>query len=170
MEWTDEFKKTLIDTANNLKGPAKRKFMAGIANAQGWGGVSKVNRELGWNRGTVAKGRKELASGVDIIDNFSARGRKKAEEHFPSLLDDIREIVDSQSQTDPSFKTTRLYRRVTVAEVRRQLIEKKGYDPETLPAERTLCQKLDDLGYKLARVQKCKPKKRSPRLMPSSRS
>ena len=46
----------------------------------------------------------------------------------PTLLDDIRAIVDSQSQTDPQFRTTRLYTRLSAAEVRRQL-----HRPERLP-------------------------------------
>ena len=33
---------------------------------------------------------RELESGVPIADNFSARGRKKAEEKLPNLLTDIR--------------------------------------------------------------------------------
>ena len=36
---------------------------------------------------------------------------------------DLREIVKPQSQIDPSFKTERLYTRLSAAEVRRQLIE-----------------------------------------------
>jgi hypothetical protein len=170
MEWNEQTKQTLREAARQLMGPARRKFMAGIAKSFGWGGISKVQRELGWNRRTVAKGMKELETGVDIIDNFAARGRKKAEEHLFNLLDDIRDIVDSQSQTDPRFQSNRLYRRITAPEVRRQLIERKGYDPETVPAVRTLCEKLTTLGYKPAKVQKCKPQKRFPRRTPSSKS
>jgi len=42
---------------------------------------------------------KELDSGVPIEDQFSARGRKKAEEQLPTLLIDISAIADGQSQT-----------------------------------------------------------------------
>ena len=47
------------------------------------------------------------------------RARKKAEDHLPQLLPDIRAIVDSQSQADPQFRTRRLYTRLTAGEVRR---------------------------------------------------
>jgi len=64
---------------------------------------------------------------VAIEDNFKARGRKKAEEHLPNLLQDIVAIVDGWSQTDPTFRTTRLYTRITAREVRQQLLAQKGY-------------------------------------------
>jgi hypothetical protein len=96
---------------------------------------------------------------VRIVDNFSARGRKPAEAHLPRLLDDICAIVDSQSQTDPTFRTTRLYTRLSAAEVRRQLIAQKGYRDEDLPCEATISAKLNKLGYRLRQVQKSRPKK-----------
>jgi len=32
------------------------------------------------------------------------RGRKRAEQHLPKLLDDLKAIVEPHSQTDPTFK------------------------------------------------------------------
>ena len=43
------------------------------------------------------------------VDNFSARDRKRVEEPWPWVEQDLREIVKPQSQIDPSFKTERLY-------------------------------------------------------------
>jgi len=74
-------------------------------------------------------------------------------------LADIRDVVDSQSQTDARFRTNRLYTRMSVAEVRRQLKEKKGYKDEELPSEETLRCKLNMLGYHPVRVQKTQVKK-----------
>jgi hypothetical protein len=45
----------------------------------------------------------------------------------------IQAIVDSQSQADPQFRTSRLYTRLTAAEVRRQLIAHHGYADAALP-------------------------------------
>jgi DDE family transposase len=87
---------------------------------------------------------------------------------LPRLLDDIKALVDGQSQTDPSFRSTRLYTRLTAAEVRRQLIAQKGYTDAELPTERTISTKLRDLGYHPTKVAKTQPQKRSPRPMPSS--
>ena len=77
---------------------------------------------MGWNRGTIRKGMHELKSGLQCVDALSFRGRKKIEDHLPHLLEDIKEIVDPQSQTDPTFKTTKLYSRLSAKEVRKQLL------------------------------------------------
>lgn len=96
--------------------------MARIVKALGPRGQLRAARELGWGRLTIRKGLRELDSGVACVDAFSLRGRKRAEDHRPNLLNDIRTIVDSQSQSDPQFRAQRLYTRLTAAEVRRQLI------------------------------------------------
>ncbi|WP_338422763.1 hypothetical protein [Aphanizomenon flos-aquae] len=130
---TDSLKKLFKQTETQLKGAAKRSFIASIVQELGMGGQRLAESELGWNRGTIRKGMKELNSGLTCIDNHSGKGRYKAEEHLPNLLEDIICLVDSQSQTDPSFKSQRLYTRITAREVRKQLIEKYGYDDEVLP-------------------------------------
>lgn len=157
----DDLKQTYIKTAQALKGSERRQFMARIAKHLGHGGQSYAAREFHWGRNTIAKGMRELESGVPIVDNFSARGRKKAEEKLPHLLDDIRAIVDGQSQTDPTFQSTRLYTRLSAAEVRRQLTVQKGYTDEELPTEETIRVKLNQMGYKLRAVQKSRPQKNS---------
>lgn len=101
------------------------------------------------------------------MDGFKLRGRKRSEEHLPNLLGDITSIGDGQSQTDPQFRTTRLYTRLTATEVRRQLIAKFGYTDEELPTAETIGTKLNLLGYYPKKVAKSQPQKNSPRPMPS---
>jgi hypothetical protein len=161
MELSNELKVTYSETAKALKGSDRRVFMARIVQALGRGGQSRAARELGWCRDTIRKGMRELASGQRVVDNFSARGRKKAEEKLPNLLVDIRSIVDGQSQTDPTFQSARLYTRLSAAEVRGQLIQQKGYTNEELPTEETIRVKLKQLGYTLRAVQKTRPQKNS---------
>lgn len=108
----------------------------------------------------MRKGIHELNSGVRCIDACDQRGRKRAEEYLPHLPGDIKEIVDGQSQTDPQFRTQRLYRRMTAARVRRQLIEQKGYREDVLPQVETIGKKLNALGYYPKKVAKSRPKKR----------
>lgn len=43
-----------------------------------------------------------------IVLSNSLRRRKRAEQHLPQLLPDIKAIVDGQSQADPDFRSTRL--------------------------------------------------------------
>jgi len=158
----------LSETAETLKGSARRVFMARAVRNLGAGGQRRAARELGWNRATVRKGRHELDSGIICVDGFALRARKKAEDHLPHLLTDSRAIVDGQSQTDPQFRTRRLYTRLTAGEVRRQLIAQKGYTDAELPCERTIATKLNRLGYTLTKVAKTQPPKKSPRPTPSS--
>src|SRR5215207_8132220 len=113
MELTDSLKTMLIETARSLKGSARRLFMARTVKELGPGGQQLAARELGWGRMTIRKGRRELDSGLLCLDAFALRGRKRAEDHLPRLLTDIKAIVDSQSQTDPQFRTQRLYTRLT---------------------------------------------------------
>jgi hypothetical protein len=162
MKLTETLKAVFVETVETLTGPTRRMFMARVVNMLGRGGAQQAEKELGWNRGTIRKGQHEVASGLTCLDAFSWRGRKRAEAHLPNLLDDLRAIVDSQSQTDPSFKSMRLYTRLSAAEVRQQLILQKGYTDEELPTPRTLSTKLNQLGYPLRKVAKSKPKKKLP--------
>ena len=168
MELTDAHKALFIAAARALTGSARRVFMARTVAEFGPGGQRRAERELGWDRGTLRKGARELASGFAIVDAFALRGRKPAEAHLPDLLTDIAAIVDGQSQADPSFRTTRLYTRLTAAEVRRRLIAEKGYTDTALPCVQTIGTKLNALGYHPQRVAKSKPQKRSPKPTPSS--
>lgn len=161
MELTDSLKALFVDTARSLQGSARRIFMARTVKELGPGGQRRAERELGWNRGTLRNGMHEVASGFRCLDAFTARGRKRAEHHLPHLLADIKALVDSQSQTDPQFRTTRLYTRVSAAEVRRQLIALKGYTEATLPTVQTITTKLNDLGYFPKKVAKSQPQKNS---------
>ncbi|MBE1556564.1 ISAzo13 family transposase [Sporosarcina limicola] len=152
-------KAIFIETIHKLKGSDKRKALAKIAKSLGKGGQSTVAKEFNVSRNTIRKGRFEL-KGISIADAFNARGRKGVEVKLPNLLEDITDIIDTQSQTDPDFGTTRLFTRVTVKEVRKQLIGQKGYTDEELPVTQTLNNKINKLGYRLQKVQKAKPLKK----------
>ena len=162
MKLTEHAKSLYIETAKKLKGTDRRQFMASVVKGLGIGGQMLAERELGWNRRTIRKGMKELKSGEPIIDGFKRSGRKRVETKLPNLLKDIKSLVDPHSQTDPSFKSTRLYTRMTANEVRRQLIEQFGYSDEELPTGETIRRRLNDLGYTLKRVLKTKPLKKIP--------
>ncbi len=64
-ELSEQLKATYQDAANHLKGSARRKFMVGIVESLGRGGLSYCARELGWDAKTMRKGRQELESGID---------------------------------------------------------------------------------------------------------
>ena len=159
--FTEDATEALQFAAEQLKGSARRMFMAKIVNALGSGGQRWAERELGWNRGTIHQGQDEIEHGPRP-NNFSARGRKKAEDHLPNLLEDIRATVEPTSQADPTFKTTQLYTPLTAQEVRRRLIDEKGYADEALPTRRTISTKLNALDFRPQTVAKSKPIKKIP--------
>ena len=168
MELTDSLKTLFIETATSLKGSARRLFMARTVKQLGPGGQRQAERELGWNRITIRKGMHELDRGFICLDAFSARGRKRAEVHLPHLLDDLRDIVDGQSQNDPHFRSKRLYTRLSATEGRRQLMAQKGYQDTQLPTPQTMTAKLNEMGYFPKKVAKSKPQKNCHKPTPSS--
>src|SRR5215475_11464569 len=109
MELTDSLKSLFIETAQSLKGSARRLFMARTVKELGSGGQRRAERELGWGRMTIRKGTHELESGFICLYAFSARGRKRVEAHLPILLRDIRAIVDSLCHADPQSSTNHTY-------------------------------------------------------------
>jgi hypothetical protein len=161
-----ELTPVLVDTAKALKGSQRRLFMAKTVAAMGRGGQLWAEAHLGWNRETIRKGMHEFRSGMTCVDAFHCR-RKPVEEHLPRLLDDIRSIADGQSQADPKFQTNRLFTRISAVEVRRQLIATKGYTDAELPTPQTINKKLNLLGFRLTKVAKSRPQKKSSRPTPS---
>lgn len=158
---TPEMKSFLNKTRAGLKGTERRQFMAHVVSLMGRGGQRRAQEELGWERGTIRKGMKELKTGIICVDNFSGRGRKPSEFKFLSLLEDIKSIIEPICQTDPTFKSTQLYSPITAKEVHNRLVEFKGYSADEIPSVITINRKMNQLGYRLKKIAKCKPKKNS---------
>ena len=157
LELTSEVKNTIQKAFKLLKGASRRFFMASVVLQLDKGGQRLAEQELGWNRDLIRKGLRELKSGMTCVDNFSSRGRKQWEDLQPVLATDIMAIVDSHCETDPTFRTTRLYRRLTAKEVRRQLLEDKGYRVDQIPGERSMRDVLSRMGFHPRKVVKSKP-------------
>ena len=168
MDLTAAVKGLRQEAARALKGSARRRFLARTVRELGPGGQRRAARELGWSRVTVRKGQRELASGMTCVDAFALRGRKRAEAHLPHLLADLEASGGGQSQADPTCRTTRLYPRLTAAEVRRQRIAQHGYRDAALPCVQTIGAKLNALGYHPQTVAKTQPQKSSPQPPPAS--
>jgi len=152
----------LKDAFEKLKDHEKRAAMARVVEEFGYGGQSFVAKEFNTSRDTLRKGMHEIRSGIYCEDAFNMRGRKKTEERLPKLTQDIKDIAEPQCQTDPQFQSARLYTRLTICEIRKQLIEQKGYQNCELPTNQTLNTIVNNLGYLLKIVQKTKPLKKLP--------
>jgi hypothetical protein len=161
MEGTIERIDALICSgARRLTGCQRRLFVAEVATELCGGSARQAERRFGWGRATVQKGLHESCSGLRCLENFAARGRLRSEEKNPQLAEDIRAIVEPHTQADPELKSSRRYTNLSAAEVREALIA-KGYSKEELPSERTMRDILNRMNYRLKRIQKGKPLKKT---------
>jgi transposase len=160
MDITPEVRDLLVATAARYPyGPARRRFLADCLTRLRLS-QRQAAELFGCGRDTLRKALHEQRTGLTCLDATSRRGRKPAEYHLPHLLQDIQALVADHVQTDPTFRSTRLYCRLTAKEVQRQLVQRKGYDPRTVPSIQTLTVKLNALGYRLRKVAKCRPQKK----------
>ena len=159
MNLTPEVCDFIRQTARSFKsGAPRRAYMAQTLETFDLS-QRQAQRLLGWGRDTLRKAQQERRTGIRCADAFSARGRKPAEVHLPRLLCDIKDIVKDHVQADPTLQTPRLYCRLSAARVRQQLIDRHGYTHEQLPSIETITNKLNELGFRLRKVAKCRPKK-----------
>jgi len=73
----------------------KRIYAGGLAKKYGYGGISKVHRELGLDYKTIRRGIKELEQEPMVgRTRKKGGGRKKEEEKLPSLGDEIEDLIE----------------------------------------------------------------------------
>ena len=155
------YESLLQQGANRLKGYERRLFMAEVT-VKLWNGNPRIAEcRFGWGRETVAKGLHELRQGVRCLENFSARGRPRLEDKTPQLAQDIRAIVEPHTQADPELKSDRCYSNLSAAEVL-EALQQKGYAKQNLPSQRTMRDILNRMNYRLKRIRKGKPLKKTP--------
>lgn len=147
--------------AERLKGHQRRLFLAEVTLELCDGNARQAERRFGWGRETVDKGMHELRQGIRCLENFAARGCPRWEDRVPQRALDIRELVEPHTQADPELKSSRRYTNWSAAEVLAALRTRKGYAAEDLPSERTMRDILNRMGYRLKRIQKGKPLKKT---------
>ncbi len=156
---TESVRETIKSAARKLTGFLRRQFQAETAVRYCRSNPREAERTFGWGRESVHKGLNELRTGMRCVDNFQARGRHKTEDQQPELVEEIREFVEPESQADPKFQTPVAYTRMTAKAVRERLLAKEPGGKRHVPAERTVYDILNRLGYRLRRVRKSKPQK-----------
>ena len=154
---TDPTDDLLRLAARTLTGHRRRAFQAEVARRLCDGSPRVAERRFGWGRGTVDAGLHELASGIRCVEDFAARGRVPIEQANPQLAADIRDLVEPRTQADPELKSERVYLNLSAREVCGRLRTAKGYADAAVPSERTMRDILNRLGYRLRRIRKAKP-------------
>lgn len=153
----DPYDELLRVGAERLSGHQRRLFQAQVCLALCDGSPRQAERRFGWGRQTVQKGLHEWRTGVRCLENFPARGSRRSEERDPQLAADIRAVVEPHTYADPELKSERRYSNLTAAEVLTALQTTQGYRAEDLPSARTMRDILNRMNYRLKRVQKGKP-------------
>lgn len=162
MDGLVESYETLIrGAAGRLAGHQRRLFQAEVALKLCDGNARRAERRFGRGRATVGKGIHELRQGIRCVEGFAARGRPRREDKDLRLAQDIRSIVEPHTQADPTLKSERRYTNLSAAEVLQALQAEKGHDAKDLPKERSMRQILNRMNYRLKRIGKAKPLKKT---------
>jgi hypothetical protein len=164
---TEATVETIRSAAKLLTGHRRRRFQAEVALRYCGGSARKAETTFGWGRDAVRTGLGELRTGIRCLDSYHLTGRKKTEELCPGIEEHTRRLVEPQSQADPKFQTTSAFTRVTARAVREALRSRPELK-DSVPGRQTVGRMLNRLGYRLRRVQKARPEKKSPRPTPSS--
>jgi Rhodopirellula transposase DDE domain len=147
--------------AQRLEGHERRLFQAEVATRLCGGNPRQAEERFGWGRDTVRKGLREASGGIRCVEHFAAKGKKRREEADPALAQDIRAIVEPHTQADPELKSQRRYTNLSAKEVLEALRAGKGYEADGLPGERSMRQILNRMNYRLKRIQKARPLKKT---------
>lgn len=167
-EVTESVKATIQSAARKLTGYRRRQFQAEVVVKYCQGSPRRAEHFFGWGRVAVHTGLNERRTGIRCMDDYSSRGRPKTEERNPILVQEIHALADPHSQADPKFQTPLAFTRVTAKAVQKQLAANAAGMGRPVPAERTVHDILNRLGYRLRRVRKTMPQKKSPQPTPSS--
>ncbi len=114
---------------------------------------------FGWSRSAVEVGINEFQTGISCVNNISTRLKPKTEEKNPKLLAEIHAIMEPQSESESSLRTTLLYTNMTAKAVYDALVV-KGWSAESLPTVRTISNILSRQDYRLRTVAKTKVQKK----------
>jgi hypothetical protein len=152
----------LKSAAAQLKGTQRRQFLGEVCLKLCDGSARRAEQRFGWGRETIAKGLRERSADPADAETFKSknRGKQRSEDADPQLAIDIRLIVEPHTHSDPELKTDRAYTNLSAKEVRQALLD-RGYREDQVPSERTMRDILNRMNYRLKRIQKGKPLKKT---------
>lgn len=153
-----EMVKLISNLVDLIPWPARRSAMGEVTLSLLNGKHRVAESVFGWNRSAVKVGIKEFQTGILCVNDISARVKPKTEEKNPKLLAEIHAIMELQSESESSLRTTLLYTDITAKAVYDTLVE-NGWTAETLPTVRTISNILNRQDYRLRTVAKTKVQK-----------
>lgn len=120
--------------------------------------IRKLSKILGVSRKLI-KQVLNLFSSSQIIETskLETRGRKKVEDNFPEIINQIQEICNNYEHVDKSLKDKIVYINITLSGIKNKLKNDYHYNDKECPCENTIRRILiKKLGYKLTKVKKNK--------------
>ncbi|CDN13107.1 hypothetical protein RintRC_1809 [Richelia intracellularis] len=125
---------------------------------------------FGWGRENIELGLGKKRTGIICVGLQSAFSTaKRWHEKQPLVALSLGQIAESDSQQDPTFKTSLSYTRLTATSALEK-VKEQGFTQEQLPCASTMAQVLNQMGYGLRKVVKAKPPKKLHKRMISSRT
>lgn len=151
----EKFYKNCIENIKKVNNKLeKAKMIKALICDLGGKGITIIANLLGMAFNTV---KAYYLSDFDNIQlNLEFRGRKKIEDKFPKIKNQIKDILNDYEYTDSHFKTEKLFVDLSLQNLRNELIKRYGYTEETCPCKSTLLRLLNELGYKIQKVKKTK--------------
>lgn len=150
----------LVLAAKQLHGSTRRAFLGQVCQKLCGGNTRKAENRFGWGRETIALGIAEQNPSFTTPEKIENRGQRRSEVRNPQLAIDIQLIVEPHTHADPELKTDRMYANLSAKEVLQELKD-RGYSDAMLPKVRTIRDILDRMNYRLKRIQKGKPLKKT---------
>ena len=147
--------------ASKMTGATRRAFQAEMTLKYCHGSARLAETIMGWSREAVAVGLAEHRTGIICVGAHAAfSGRKRWEEQYPEAAEALRQLAEAHAQQDPTFRTTLASTRLTAAAAR-EALQAHGVAEEHLPSPSTMAEVLNRMGYRLRKVLKAKPQKKS---------
>lgn len=154
--------------ASKMLGVKRRAFQAEMTVKYCAGSPRQAEVLFGWNRDAVELGLHERRTGIVCLNVHSAvAGDKRWEHKHPEVAEALWALAEEHCQQDPTFRSVMSFTRLSAKEALEQL-RARGFAEEVLPSPSTMADVLNRNGYRLRRVVKAKPQKKSRKPMPSS--
>lgn len=159
-ERIEKWYKNQIENIKNEKNrEAKIKQIGALVCDLGSRSINAVAKAIGSCWRYVKKCYLLVKEKLPIKTNKHKCGRKTLIEIYPELKEDIQKIIEDNLSVDPRFKSEKQYVKLSIREIKKQLIETGKYEEKSF-ANSSLNHLVNGMGYGLKKVQKIKPLKK----------
>ena len=152
--------KNLIKTIKNMSNKEQKlKMIGSLALDIGNRCISALSKIFELARSTIRKAIDIFKGIITYKPKVETRGRKNLTTKYPDLQKDINKIIENYLSVDPQFKKETPYVRLSIQEIKTQLIKTGKYIDDSF-SNSSLNNLVNQMGYDLKKVQKTKPLKK----------